>query len=76
MPAAKYIYIYCGTQTLISHSIKTDIILKDILAIPCGIREWVSKTSSAGKRNEEKAGQFPSSPESGLHSTASLISLK
>lgn len=53
----------CGTQILISHSRGTDIILKDIVAIPCSVREWVSKRSSAGKQNEEKAGQFPSSPE-------------
>lgn len=73
LAAKKKVY---GTQTLISHSIRTDIILTDILAIPCGVREWVSKRSSAGKQNEEKAGQFPSSPESGLHSMASLISVK
>lgn len=36
----------------------------------------MSKRSSAGKQNEEKLGQFPSSPESGPHSMASLNSLK
>lgn len=39
-------------------------------------REWVSNWSSARMQNEEKVGQFPSPPESGLHRMSSLISLK